>query len=229
EKAKKQESAIKVLRFSEGRALWRDSSALLNLEKKNMIHPAALDWAHELITYRILPNRRLTLAAYGMSTDPGKKKVYFYRGEQFEFSDALLASPNLANTLEKALNDAEALRNQLWGAVNSMAGLLLAPESDQGEGRKPNADDQKKLLAHWNVEGLYWAALEVPFYSFLDHLPDDPEAAFNQWKTDLRRAALRAFEQSVSLSGSNVRALKASAKGQLQLYAGLKKVLDPSQ
>jgi CRISPR system Cascade subunit CasA len=173
-----------------------------------------------------LPKKKLTLAAYGMATDPGKQKVYFYRGEQFEFNDALLAHQELADQLDKALKLAEDTRGQLWGAINRMATLLLTPEADLETGHKPASNDQKKLLEHWDTEGLFWAKLEVPFYRFMDHLPTDSLAALDQWKEDLRRAALRAFEQTASLTGSNVKALKASAQAQLQLYAGLKKALE---
>ena len=221
-----EKTGVKVLRFTEGRALWRDSSALLGPENTNEIKPAALEWVEKLKFEGKLPNRKLTLAAFGMSTDPGKQKVFFYRGEQFEFSDTLLTDQELINTLQKALDRAEALRSQLWGALNHMAGLLLASESDLENGKKPDPKDQKNLLSHWNAEALYWARLELPFYRFLDHLPVDRQIAFIQWKKDLRQAALRAFEQAASLAGSSVKALKATAKSQMQLYAGLKKILE---
>jgi CRISPR system Cascade subunit CasA len=219
------QSGIKVLRFSEGRALWRYSSALLKPGNVNCIRPAALDWAEELKFKDILPGRKLTLAALGMATDPGKSKVLFYRAEQFEFDDRLLINPELTERLETALVTAEGARSQLWGAVNHMAGLILETEMDQEGKPKPNPDDVKKILSHWDAETLYWGLLEVPFYRFLDHLLDHPQEASDQWKIDLRKTALNAFEQTVVLAGTNVRALKASAKAQRQLYSGLKKAL----
>jgi CRISPR system Cascade subunit CasA len=219
--------AFKVLRFTEGHALWRDSSALLNPVEKNVERPAPLNWAEKLKFEKILPDRRLTLTAYGMSTDPGKKKVFFYRGEQFEFPDELLTNQRLAITLDQALKQAENVRDQIWGAINHMAILLLSPEADLNGGRKPDPNDAKRLISHWNTEGLYWAALELPFYRFLDQLPRQPETALNRWESEIHRAALRAFDQTAILAGSSIRALKASAKAHQQLLAGLKRVLEP--
>jgi CRISPR system Cascade subunit CasA len=224
-----EKTGIKVLRFTEGRALWRDSSALLGPENASVIKPAGLGWVEELKFNGCLPERKLTLAAFGMSTDPGKQKVFFYRGEQFEFSDTLLANEELANILQQGLDLAETLRIQLWGALNSMVGLLLNPEANLHGEPIRSSEDAKKLLAHWDVEALYWAKLELPFYRFLDHLPEDRQTAFIQWKKDLRQAVLVAFEQATSLAGSSVKALKATAKSQVQLYAGLKKALEANQ
>ena len=107
-----------------------------------------------------------------------------------------------------------------------MASLLLASESDLQEGRKPDPNDQKRMLSHWDAEGLYWAGLEIPFYRFLDQLPEAPQVAVQRWKDDLRMAVRGAFEKIVSMNGNNAKALKASAKAQAQLNAGLKKILE---
>jgi len=85
EDASAKQSPYKVLRFTEGRALWRDSAVLFPSLKEKSERPISILWAEKLIAYKILPKRKLTLAAYGMSTDPGKSKVLFYRGDQFVF------------------------------------------------------------------------------------------------------------------------------------------------
>jgi CRISPR system Cascade subunit CasA len=218
----------KMLRFSEGRALWRDSSVLLNFRDKATATPQALQWVGQLILDRVLPDEKLRLSAYGMCTEPGKQKVHFYRGEQFEFSDALLKDETLVAHLDEALDKAEEVRRQLWGALRTLATLLLEPDSDLADSnRKPAPKDLDNLLTHWNAEGQYWNLLEIPFYHFLDQLPGNTADAVNVWLHDLRKAARAAFEQVVEISGTNSRALKASAKGRVQLLAGLKKALEP--
>jgi CRISPR system Cascade subunit CasA len=229
EGAKEGQSPYRVLRFTEGKALWRDSAALMVNAREKAERANALVWAEQLKMRRVLPRRKLTLAAYGMATEPGKAKVNFYRADQFEFSDDLLDRPELANTLERALARADQARSQLWGAVSRLANLLLAPGGDDKDGHKADPNAVKQLIAHWNAEGYYWQALELPFYSFLDGLPQQGEQAYAAWIEAVRRAARNAFDVCAELAGTSMRALKASARAELQLQAGLNKELEPVQ
>ncbi len=222
-----EKQGYRVLRFTEGRALWRDSSALFNLTKgANIRPPSVLNHVQTLIFDDILPSRRLTLAAYGMSTDPGKQKVFFYRGEQFDFPDQLLNDQSLVSRLDQALDLAEQVHSQIGDALRRAASLYLAPEGDPSGGSKLISDDEEKLMAHWNTESLYWARLEVPFYRFLDQLVSEPDEAIKRWSHELRDAANYAFEHTISSLGSSARALKAVAQSRVKYLAGLKKVLN---
>lgn len=220
------EGGKRLLRFNEGRALWRDSAALLNLKNKDAEHPQALRWAEELVSNGFLPHKRLQLAAYGMCTDPGKQKVYFYRGDQFTFSDDLLTNRELVVLLDQAMDFADEIRKQIGWATRTMAELKLAFENDQKDGWKAYSTDIQNLVAHWDAESNFWNQLEIPFHHFLDMLPIEPEVALDEWKKTLRRAALNAFETTVSLCGTDTKALKAAAKAQIRLLAGIKRVLE---
>jgi len=224
--AKANQSPYKVLRFSEGRALWRDSSALLASGVDKTGRLAVLEWAEELKSNGLLPKRKLTLAAYGMATDPGKSKVFFYRGDQFTFSDELLGSSDLTAFLERALDRAEQVRAQLWGAVNRLAGLLLAHESNQNDAHRADPNAVKQLIAHWNPEGHYWQALELPFYHFMETLPDQPQTAYEEWIELLRRTGRSVFEKASEMAGTSSAAFKASANARVIFESGLKKVLE---
>ncbi|MHC1771730.1 MAG: type I-E CRISPR-associated protein Cse1/CasA [Flexilinea sp.] len=229
QKPSAKQSPYKVMRFTEGRALWRDSSAMLGSPHGKVVHPKSIDWVQGLITYGIIPKRRLEIAAFGMSTDPGKQKVFFYRGEQFVFPDQLMADEDLSSQLQEALDLAEMIRTQLWGAIAKLAGLFLSPDMDLENGRKPAKEDINRMIEHWNPEKIFWAALEIPFFHFLEALVIQPEEVMEQWKAELRSAGLKAFEQTVSLSGNDVKALKAAAKSRVQFFGGLKKVLEPKK
>lgn len=136
-----------------------------------------------------------------------KSKVLFYRGDQFEFSDDLLSSETLVDLLDQALDKADQVRAQLWGAVSNTAGLYLAPESDQPspDSKKANPDDVKKLVATLDPESRYWQLLELPFYRFLDELPQLGEDALNGWIVTLRQVALQVYDSVVRQLGNNVK------------------------
>jgi CRISPR system Cascade subunit CasA len=225
-KKKGGDEKFKVLRITEGRALWRDSYALLH-EDKDVDAPFAIQWMSHLVNEGILPPRRLQLAAYGMSTEPGKQKVNFYRGDRFQIDDDLLRKPELVEKLGSALQHAEALRKELWFALLELAKLTITFTSDRDDGRKPDPKDVQKLIDHWNAEGLYWSRLENGFTHFLDRLPEDPEAALQDWNQGLRTAALDAFHQTAAGLGDGLNAMKATAEAQRRLYSGIRYVLGP--
>ncbi len=215
----------KVIRFSEGRALWRDSSSFLSFDRQKQEAPHALGWVRTLIEHELLPAQRLRLVAYGMSTEPGKQKIYFYRGEQFSFASNLLTDPNRVNALTRALDWAKDTDHQLWGALNTSAGLILSETANLEEGHKPDPKDVGNLLTHWQAENTYWAGLEFPFYAFLDALAADPALALASWQQTLRHTAQNCFDQVMEQQcGADRRSLKAAAIGSNQLRAGLKKV-----
>ncbi len=218
------QSPYKVARFTEGKALWRDSSAIFGAEEGKARHPKSFVWAENLIGDGVIPKRRLSVAAFGMSTEPGKQKVNFYRGEQFFFPDQLMVDGDLANKLQEALDLAELYRKQLWGAASRFAGLILSPDMDLKGGRNPDSKDVGKLIDYWNPERTFWGVLEIAFYQFLDALADHPEEALTRWKGDLKSAGKKAFDRIVSLNGSDARALKAGVKARVQFFAGIKKI-----
>lgn len=223
------EETYKVLRFSEGRALWRDSNALLDLRGQNREIPRAIRWVGELVNEGILPTEgRVQLSAYGMCTEPGKQKVFFYRREGFEIAPALLKDGMLIEKLDTALKHAKDLGDSLRFVIRELAAWIVALNANQ-ETIQKNAskkdDDVSNLMAHWNAEGLYWNNLEVPFLSFLHRLPDDPQGAEDSWNEDLERAFRGAYNQTVENLGDDLKALKAAAYTRGRLNYSLKKVL----
>jgi len=222
------DETVKILRFSEGRALWRDSYTLLDMQNPNTEPPRALSWVNELMAEGILPARRLQLAAYGMCTEPGKAKVHFYRGEHFEFDDRILQDRSLAAHLNTALTRAEDLRRELWMLATRLATTIVSLNADLEGGRKPDPKDVQNLVNHWDAEGLFWNRLELPFYTFLDRLPDAPEAALQAWDDELRAAFRSAYQRTANGLGESKNAFKAAALTQGMLNWAIKKVF-PSQ
>ena len=223
DKKKAGEEPVRVLRFSEGRALWRDSYALLDVNNQAVDVPRAVSWLSELMSEGILPRRKVQLAAYGMCTEPGKMKVNFYRSDSLAFDDAILTNESLIGYLNRALAHAEDLRRELWSILTRLATLALSPEADdEGHTSLPEAQG---LVAHWDGEGLYWDGLETAFYRFLDRLADDPDGALRDWDLALRASARAAYDATVRGLGDTPRALKAAAKTGGRLGYALNKVL----
>ncbi|MBI9051884.1 MAG: type I-E CRISPR-associated protein Cse1/CasA [Anaerolineaceae bacterium] len=217
-----------LLRFSESKALWRDSRAILESHDESKHPPAALHWINILKTFRNL-DYQINMLAYGLCSEPGQKKAYFYREESFSYPLDYLHSQTLRDALTQYLTICQNVKSQLWGALSQMAGLILAPAMDQSEGRKADPKDIQNLINHWDTEATFWKMLENPFYHLVNTLPQNQVEALHTWQQTIRNAALAAFDQAITLSGNNVKALKAGSKARRQLLAGIKKVLIPDE
>lgn len=215
----------KILRFSETKALWRDSTVLLEGKTKQRRPPEAISWINFLKAEKIIENE-IKLSAYGISTDPGKKKAFFYREEHFDFPIIFLQDDSMLNTLNRCLDIAKDVQAQLWGALRQLSGLILSFNSDKKEGRKAAASDEQNLIAHWGAEEVFWKELELGFTTLIHFLPLDKEKAIETWIDYLRKSAFKAFGYATSLSGNSIPVLKASAKAKQQLISGLNKVLN---
>ncbi len=221
------------LAFREDRALWRDSSTILELRRKDEAEPPkALLWLNILSEQQGLPvHTMLRLAALGASTKSGQKLTYFYRHERLPLPTDYLRKPELVETLRLALDQAEKVGAQLWGATRTLATCYLVPESCGGTGgeekRQPKKEDIDPLLAQWAVERDYWGSLTLPFYEVMEQLPQEgSRAIMERWKAQLRDAARQAFDRIARDLGETPRALKAAITARGQLEGGLVKVLD---
>lgn len=215
------------LRFSESKALWRDSSALFRLRTEGLRPPLAVDWLAELgLQGEVERSQTRRIFALGMAND--QAKMEFFRSERMPLHSEYLANPDLVDELDTALGMAEAVARQLWGAARTLATFLIAPEADQPEAHQPQSEDLNQVMGPWGVERRYWAHLEAPFMETLEALPDDPSAAVKEWRNTLRQTAWNALNGITGSLGTSPRALKATVQAQRQLAAGLAKALPES-
>lgn len=218
-----------IYRFREGRALWRDSSALFSIKKLaegvKVRPPLTFEWVARLVYEGLLDaSQTLQIRALGMASN--QAKIDFYKQETMPLPLKFLQSDQLVNMLGDEIEKAEEARTKLWGVLRKMAELFLSVQVDLPNGRKPDPEDIKKLMAHWNAESLYWAGLEVPFYDLLRDLPSDPVGSVSRWRKIVRFSARRAFEGAQRLIGLGFRALKASAQARSQLDRGLAHIFE---
>lgn len=214
-----------VQRFNEDRALWRDSSALFKLRDKDYYPPRTFQWLSELVVNAGCLEASQTRRYLALGMANSQAKVDFYRSEHRSLPLRYLSEPVLVERLDDALKMAEDVRGQLWGATRKLATLLLSPQSDSEEGRRPAPQDVAGLAQQWAVERDYWSRLEIPFRHMLEALPDDAVGVLAGWRERLRRTAWAAFNRVAGDLERDPRNLKAVVRARGQLAAGLGKVL----
>lgn len=215
------------LRFSEPKALWRDSSALFQLRAKGVRPPLTIDWLADLgQDGQVERSETRRLFALGMAND--QAKMEFFRSERLPLRSEYLANKELVDALDDALKMAEDVAHQLWGAARTLATFLISPESDLPDAHKPQGEDLNQMMGPWGVERRYWARLEAPFMETLATMPDDPNATLKTWRDTLKQTAWNALEGITENLGTTPRALKATVQARGQLAAGLAKVFPTS-
>ncbi len=211
-----------VLRFREGRMLWRDSAALLDMASQEKSPPVLFQLIANLIHKNILGwARKYRYMALGMSNN--QAKVDFYREEHMPLPGEYLRDHELVNSLREGIENSQKVRDRLMRAVSRMAALILSPTADEG-GRRPDPKDVRALMSHWAVERRFWASIEVPFLRFMEDLPADSKKAIEEWNRVLVQSAWESLEQAERFAGDDPRAMKAAVRARGQLGGALKKL-----
>jgi len=218
--------SIKPLRFQIGRSLWRDSTAILNVNTPDTENPLPVKWTAHLQSADILEKQIVQLDLYGMCTQPGQKKAYFYDNETFTAPAAYLEDRELLEQLENGLTWAEQVRSDLYIAVRELARFIVVPMHDLEGIRTPGRDDTDPLMQHWNAEHHYWHALEPAFYEYLLSLPES-ESAHDAWENAIRQSAWDALNFAANQVGTDPVCLKAKAKAERSLGFLLYRTFNP--
>ncbi|HPL69829.1 MAG: type I-E CRISPR-associated protein Cse1/CasA [Anaerolineaceae bacterium] len=219
---------IRPLRFQQGRSLWRDSAAILNVKSQNMETPLPIQWSANLQFHEILHTDSIQINLLGMCTQPGQKKVYFYAHESFSAPTVYLEDGDLRYQLEKGLEWAEQVRSDLYLAVRDLARYFVAPMHDLDTVRTPSRDDTDPLMQHWNTEHLYWGFLEPAFYDYIFSLPTY-KTADESWQNAIRKAARNALSITTNQVGTAPAGLKARAKAESALNRLMYKTFNPEE
>ncbi|HEY5960095.1 MAG TPA: type I-E CRISPR-associated protein Cse1/CasA, partial [Polyangiaceae bacterium] len=199
------------IRFSEEKALWRDSVALVQCQDE--------DTAHGLRSARVVAalarrsveaGQDLKLHVYGQI--PNKASIVLTRREVVPIPTQLIDSPELVGTIREVIQLAEeiqqALRESLFLAAQRVLGL--------GD-RNPDKKDIRQLLDGTQAVQRFWAALKPAFDRFLMTLPTDSNEAAMQFRLAARKEAVNSFSQAARQLGNEGRTLKGFALGQSHL------------
>jgi CRISPR system Cascade subunit CasA len=214
--------------FSEDRAFWRDTQALLDtFSSRHALPPRTVQWLHEVAAESGGElddggDRLLALDLLGLSGE--RAKPLFWRHERLPLPLAYLRDPYLVQALARTLRLAEDGGRALQRAVYRLATLALVSDASQG-GREPDLKLVASLVTHLDTDWVYWSSLEVPFKRLLVELPANVEGdgygygstMLPEWQQRVRRAARTALLAATSGFDGNGRSLKAATAGEQAL------------
>jgi CRISPR system Cascade subunit CasA len=198
--------------LSEERALWRDSTALYQIQREeNLRAPLAV----EQLARRGLPRQyRLQLQVEGQV--PAKASIVLTRAETLPFPIEFVQRPDLVGVVKAEIARCEQVQSRLRVA------LRVAFESVLSTGdRKPDPKDVGKLVQSSQALPRYWAAVKPHFDELLRRLPGERAEAVLAFRVAVREAALRRYETTATASSTSSRALKGLVRGARSLQIGL--------
>jgi CRISPR type I-E-associated protein CasA/Cse1 len=227
-KAKTGQDPWVFVRFSEGRALWRDSTTLLRLTGQDTRPPVALPWIAELSENKIVETgAQYQLIAYGFCANAGRDDILFWRHERMPLPVQYLSDESVLEKLAIALKSAEDSVSVLRRAGDRLARRLLYPGRDEAGIAKAQAEEANRLTRHLALTERYWSMLEIPFGDVMRTLPHDPDAALTAWQTTIHEVAVGTFEAATRNLDQSARALRAVTEGHALLVSGLSRILQP--
>jgi CRISPR system Cascade subunit CasA len=204
------------LRLSEGKAMWRDAHALFQLnDPENIRPPLSFFWLAEHadpFSGDLKPTQIYDYVTLGLCNTSAK--LHFFRHERMPLPLAYLADATLGEKLCHALKVAEDVATALKRAGRELAAWVVSPTDK----RKAHKDGKKLVFSQLNTEHRYWSRLEVKFQSFVCDLPQDRQAALDDWVETLQRTARDAFTEATEGVRDPIRGLKAItlARGTLE-------------
>ncbi|NUP98646.1 MAG: type I-E CRISPR-associated protein Cse1/CasA [Armatimonadetes bacterium] len=203
------------LRMEAGRALWRDSGALLGFASRDEARREGTVAEQPLVLKQLggLPNPSPVWSLRAVGLDFNQSRINLWRTDSLELPAALLSeatAAELVGSLAHAIQESEKVADALEDALDGLAERLLSPNSDvPGAREKADRKQVTALVEGWRVTALYWQALDGPYRDLLDRLARDPHGAVASWREKLEDAAEQAFTAACELAGDSGRALRA--------------------
>ena len=211
------------VRMNPRRALWRDSTAFLDLSGRAEHPPEAIRWtAYFVGSGALLTSEAKRLEVFGLATN--RAKVELWRQEQLPLPLAYLASPDLVERLGNGVQVAETVAKALRTSVWVLAIYLNYPDADLPEARSRDREVINRTADSLDPSPRYWSALEVPFHRLLTDLPADGDAAAGEWLDVVLRVAFAAYSAVVGGLADTGRDLKARTQGERALSIALARI-----
>jgi CRISPR system Cascade subunit CasA len=214
--------------FQEGRALWRDSDALIeeaergSVQAENRPRPTIISWLSDAMAQlaereQIIP----TVLATGAIKET-QATFKLWRLDRLPLPIQILNNAQRRVQVRDAVGRAQDVRGALYSAGTSFAieGLSL------GE-RSPDPKDVARERASLKLDERYWSRLDIEFQQFLHQLAsaNDPTTPLNAWMRRLRDIARTAYIDATTVASLDGRWFRAQALGARTLERQLRKAL----
>lgn len=206
------------LTFNEGRALWRDLSALvpnagMGSQAAAVVQGAAV--LHRELSPFEAAHQPLLVA--GLASD--QAKLLRWRMEQVALPSSLLLDPDKALHLRERVVAAD----ELFGELKRLATGMLAETMPEAQ-HKDTRSRARSLVESGPLATCYFAAAERALPELLRLIGEgQPEPAEALWRQALRQAAELAWQQLLQGLGGSARALRADARYWPRLHGLLNK------
>lgn len=215
-KARASENPRPPIRIREDRAIWRDSSALLQSVSGQQQRPANIEHVAEHVGVVLSPHQTRDLWVAGLGSE--KAKIHLWRHERQPLPLRYLTDETLMGCLDTALLLAENGGKVLHNALRRLASIICAPDEE----REPNRDIVSNMAGAYPAVSLYWSALGSRFGELLLQLPGDDahqRTTLDGWAWSVPREALDAFDRTSEGLAQNARFLQATVQAR-RLLAG---------
>jgi CRISPR system Cascade subunit CasA len=195
------------LSFREGRAFWRDLTALIPDAQGKAAHPAAvLGWAANLKAMLIEEQADQVVLAAGVSSN--QAKLLRWRMEQVALPLPLLNDPNLANYLRDEIRRAE----DSYKKFREIASKMLA-ETMPDPNRKETREAARTSLDAGPYAATFFATIERDLPRLLKKIAAmEIETVQAMWSEALQKAAMATWDTLRQSMGQSPSALRAEAR-----------------
>lgn len=207
----------KPVRLEEGKALWREYSGLLLVEREGDLRPAVVQQVAKLVQREVLPDdQNLRFRCVGVRNPSGKATVYEWLDESLEAPPTLLTDPYAAELVDRALGWA----NAAHGIIESSFNSYFRPERDRG-GLSEKLTRFKAVRARMSAD--YWGRLAPRFRGFIAELAgaDDPDAVVVAWADEVVWTGRQCFDMAAEQVGERADALRARVEAQAACHRRL--------
>ncbi len=215
---KRSMDAPRPVRPQEGKALWREYTALLlTTQDQQELRPKIVRQLGYLISDNVLSERHLVrFRCIGVRTD-GKAKVFEWLDEALDAPPRLLVDPDGALLVADALERADATGQMM----NQVFNLHFRPERERGRKVKPDLVRFKTLRNR--MQTLFWERLEPEFRQlvFAASDPDQRLTLERTWADTLVRIGERTFIETSDQAGDRADALRARVEAQAECHRRL--------